>query len=164
MLFRLGKKWDAEKPFSAMGPEPLNDDFTGRVLAEKIARKKGPIKTVLLDQSVVAGVGNIYACEALYHAGIDPLKKANEVLAEKTVKLVSAVQHVLNLAIEAGGSTLRDHRKTNGSKGYFQHNFSVYDREGKACPGCDCNIAKTGGIRRIVQAGRSTFYCPRKQK
>jgi formamidopyrimidine-DNA glycosylase len=164
MLFRLGKKWNAEKPFSAMGPEPLNDEFTGAALAEKIAHKKAPIKTVLLDQNVVAGVGNIYACEALYFAGIDPAKKASAVSGEKTVKLVRGIQHVLNLAIEAGGSTLRDHRKPDGEMGYFQHKFSVYDREGKACPDCDCNIAKTGGIRRITQAGRSTFYCPRKQK
>jgi formamidopyrimidine-DNA glycosylase len=77
---------------------------------------------------------------------------------------VRAIRHVLGIAIEAGGSTLRDHRKTDGSMGYFQHNFSVYDREGKACPGCNCDIARTGGIRRITQAGRSTFYCPWKQK
>jgi len=164
MLFRVGKKWDSEKPFSAMGPEPLGNSFNGPVLEKKLLKKNAPIKTVLLDQNVVAGVGNIYACEALFLAGIHPTKKSSAVRGKKIEALVRAIQKVLNLAIEAGGSTLRDHRKTDGSEGYFQHNFSVYDREGRTCPGCTCDLAKTGGIRRITQAGRSTFYCPRKQK
>jgi formamidopyrimidine-DNA glycosylase len=164
MVFGIGKTWDAEKPFSKMGPEPLGNEFNDSQFAEKLKKKNAPIKTVLLDQNVVAGVGNIYACEALFHAGIDPLKKASAIRVDKISKLVTAVRHVLNLAIKAGGSTLRDHRQTDGSAGYFQHQFSVYDQEGNACPGCTCNPAKTGGIQRITQAGRSTFFCPRKQK
>lgn len=163
MVFKIGREWSSEKPFSEMGPEPFEKEFP-EMLISKIKNKNAPIKTALLDQKVVAGVGNIYACEALYHAGISPMKKSGAVRGGQPARLVRAVRHVLNLAIEAGGSTLRDHRKTDGSEGYFQHSFSVYDREGKACPGCDCNIARTGGIRRITQAGRSTFYCPRKQK
>ena len=164
MVFRTGKRWAAEKPFSNMGPEPLGQEFRGDIFSARLKQKKVPIKNVLLDQSIVAGVGNIYACEALYHAGINPVKKAAAVRGAQTAKLVKAIRHVLTLAIEAGGSTLRDHRRTDGQMGYFQHSFSVYDREGKACPACECDIARTGGIRRIVQAGRSTFYCPGKQK
>lgn len=163
-VFLAGKNWDAEKPFLSMGPEPLEKKFLLEDFSARLKNKNAPIKNVLLDQNVVAGVGNIYACEALFHAGISPLKKAGAVSGAQTEKLVRAIQSVLSKAIKAGGSTLRDHRKTNGEMGYFQHSFSVYDREGKACLGCDCNIAKTGGIRRVVQAGRSTFYCPRKQK
>jgi formamidopyrimidine-DNA glycosylase len=163
-LFKIGPHWDSEKPFAAMGPEPLGKKFLKSGFGVKLKNKKAPIKTVLLDQTIVAGVGNIYACEALFDAGISPLKKAGAISDTQIEKLVGAVQRVLEKAIKAGGSTLRDHRKTNGEMGYFQHHFSVYDREGKACPGCACDIAKTGGIRRITQAGRSTFYCPRKQK
>ncbi len=163
-LFKIGLHWDSEKPFAKMGPEPLGEKFLKTGFGVKLKNKRAPIKTALLDQNVVAGVGNIYACEALYDAGISPLKKAGAVTGIQTEKLVHAVQQVLERAIEAGGSTLRDHRKTNGEMGYFQHSFSVYDREGKACPACDCEIARTGGIRRVVQGGRSTFYCPRKQK
>ncbi|MBP7722667.1 MAG: bifunctional DNA-formamidopyrimidine glycosylase/DNA-(apurinic or apyrimidinic site) lyase [Alphaproteobacteria bacterium] len=163
-LFKIGPHWDSEKPFAKMGPEPLDENFLKTGFGVKLKNKKAPIKTALLDQNIVAGVGNIYACEALFEAGISPLKKAGAVSSAQIEKLVRAIQSVLNKAIKAGGSTLRDHRKTNGEMGYFQHHFSVYDREGKACPGCGCNIAKTGGIRRIAQAGRSTFYCPRKQK
>ena len=163
-LARIGKNWRQEKSFSSMGPEPLSEEFTGASMRKKFANKNAPVKTVLLDQSVVAGIGNIYACEALFHAGIDPAKKAGEISAPKIEKLVQAIRSVLLRAIEAGGSTLRDHRRTDGSEGYFQHDFSVYDREGKPCPDCRCDIATTGGIHRIAQAGRSTFYCPGKQK
>ncbi len=164
MVFPIDKKWEEEKPFSRMGPEPLEKDFSGTKFALRLKGKTTPIKTTLLDQSVVAGVGNIYVCEALYHAGISPLKKAKMIHGTRAGKLASAVRHVLEMAIEAGGSTLRDHRQTDGSEGYFQYSFSVYDREGQACPSCVCDPAITGGIRRIVQGGRSTFYCPRKQK
>jgi formamidopyrimidine-DNA glycosylase len=163
-LFKIGPHWDSEKPFAKMGPEPLGKNFLKNGFGVRLKNKNAPIKTALLDQNVVAGVGNIYACEALYDAGISPLKKTGAINPSQTEKLVRAVQQVLEKAIKAGGSTLRDHRKTNGEMGYFQHHFSVYDREGKACPDCTCNIAKTGGIQRITQAGRSTFYCPRKQK
>ena len=163
-LSRIGKNWQQEKPFAAMGPETLEEEFSGTELRKKFLNKNAPVKTVLLDQTVVAGVGNIYACEALFHAGINPAKKAGALGGPKIEKLADAIRNVLLRAIEAGGSTLRDHRKTDGSEGYFQHDFSVYDRQGKACPGCRCDIAETGGIRRITQAGRSTFYCPVKQK
>jgi formamidopyrimidine-DNA glycosylase len=163
-LVRISENWAMEKPFSLMGPEPLDVEFGADTLRKKFQGKKTPVKNILLDQGVVAGIGNIYACEALFHARINPAKKAGEIGGKKLTDLVRAIRHVLGIAIEAGGSTLRDHRKTDGSMGYFQHNFSVYDREGKACPGCNCDIARTGGIRRITQAGRSTFYCPWKQK
>lgn len=163
-LLRIGQNWRQEKPFAAMGPEPFEEEFTSAELRKKFLNKNAPVKTVLLDQTVVAGVGNIYACEALFLAGIGPAKKAGELSDPQTEKLVVAIRSVLLRAIDAGGSTLRDHRKTDGSEGYFQHDFSVYDREGKACLECCCDIAETGGIRRIIQAGRSTFYCPVKQK
>lgn len=164
MIFTVGKKWESETPFSRMGPEPLEKEFSGPQFVTRLKDKNSPIKTALLDQNVVAGVGNIYACEALYHAGIDPLKPAKKIPASAVAKLAKSVRHVLEIAIEAGGSTLRDHRQADGQMGYFQHHFSVYDREGKACPSCKCDPAETGGILRITQGGRSTFYCPRKQK
>jgi formamidopyrimidine-DNA glycosylase len=158
-----GETWVHELPFSCMGPEPLEAGFTGVVLRQKLAGKKGPIKTALLDQKVVAGVGNIYACEALFQAGISPDRAAGQLNGAEADALVLAVRDVLQRAIAAGGSSLKDYRTTDGSLGYFQHGFSVYDREGKSCPGCECDIIKTGGINRSIQAGRSTYFCPRKQ-
>ena len=150
--------------FYHLGPEPLGNDFSGPVLVERLKGKKTGIKQALLDQRVVVGVGNIYACEALYLAGINPTKRAELIKGEKAEKLVRAIRDVLKRAIKAGGSTLKDYRHTNGDLGYFQHNFIVYDREGQACKNCDCDILKTGGIKRITQSGRSTFYCPQKQR
>ncbi len=143
-----------------IGPEPLDEAFTAKVLAARIAGKSSAIKVVLLDQTVVAGVGNIYASEALYRAGIAPTRAANSLTPREIAKLVPSVKDVLTEAIAAGGSSLRDHRRPDGELGYFQHGFKVYDREGEPCPGCDCRE----GIRRIVQGGRSTFYCARKQR
>jgi formamidopyrimidine-DNA glycosylase len=152
------------KLFQGLGPEPLGNDFNGPVLAASLAGKATPIKAALLDQKVVAGLGNIYVAESLFWAGLSPKRLARTVQGERAERLAQAVRRVLNEAIEAGGSTLRDYVQASGELGYFQHRFAVYDRAKQACPGCDCTLARTGGIRRIVQAGRSTFYCPRRQR
>lgn len=155
----------AEHPlFAGLGPEPLGNEFDATTLAERLAGKNTPIKAALLDQRVVAGLGNIYVCESLFHAGLSPLRLARTIKGVKAERLVRSIRDVLNAAIAAGGSSLRDFVHHDGELGYFQHRFVVYDREGTACPGCTCDIARTGGIDRIVQSGRSTFYCPRKQR
>ena len=142
--------------FKDMGPEPLGPDFTLAALAEALRGRSQAIKTLLLDQRVVAGLGNIYVCEALHRAHISPLKPGGKVQRPKLAALVEAVRAVLEDAIEAGGSTLRDFQAADGSLGYFQHSFKVYGREDEPClnPGC------RGTIKRKVQGGRSTFYCP----
>lgn len=150
--------------FAHLGPEPLSNGFNGPALLARLKGKTIAIKVALMDQQVVVGVGNIYASEALFLSGINPKKAAGRLTAERAEALVAAVRQVLEKAIKAGGSTLRDHRQINGELGYFQHHFTVYDREGLACPGCTCDILKTKGIKRIVQGGRSSFYCPRRQK
>jgi formamidopyrimidine-DNA glycosylase len=149
---------------AGLGPEPLEDAFDARVLSEALAGKITPIKAALLDQKVVAGLGNIYVCEALFRAGISPKRTAATVAGRRAERLVPAIKSVLLEAVHAGGSTLRDYVQTSGELGYFQHRFAVYDREGRPCPGCVCDAARTGGIRRIVQSGRSTFYCPTRQR
>jgi len=126
--------------------------------------RKGPVKVALMDQTLVVGVGNIYASEALFDSGIDPTCSAQKLPRPKIKLLTKSIQKVLKSAIKAGGSTLKDYRKTNGDLGYFQHRFAVYDRAGKECKNCTCDIKKTGGVQKMVQAGRSTFYCPRKQR
>ncbi len=164
MLFLVDEKtWEQEASFKAMGAEPLGNKFNGEILAAKLKGKKMPVKAALLDQRIVAGVGNIYACEALFESGISPQRISATLTAAECENLVAAIRNVLNKAIKEGGSSLRDYRNTKGDLGYFQHHFSVYDREGKACAGCVCDPLKTGGVARIVQAGRSTFHCPRKQ-
>lgn len=145
---------------AGLGPEPLGNAFGGPVLAERLAGRSGPIKTALMDQSVVAGLGNIYVCESLFRAGLSPRRKAGTVGPVRARRLADAIRRVLGEAIEAGGSTLRDHRQPSGELGYFQHAFAVYGREGEPCPRCTC----AGAIRRIVQSGRSTFYCPLRQR
>lgn len=147
-----------------LGPEPLDQAFTPKVLAAALAGKGTPIKAALLDQRVVAGLGNIYVSESLFRAAISPLRTAASLTPREVARLVPAIRQVLLDAIAAGGSSLRDHRQTSGELGYFQHSFAVYDREGQACPGCTCDPAACGGIRRIVQAGRSTFYCAKRQR
>jgi formamidopyrimidine-DNA glycosylase len=147
-----------------LGLEPLGDEFCGSVLAPLLRGRRAPIKAVLLDQSVVAGLGNIYACEALFRAGISPKRTAATVQGGRADKLARAIKEIMADAIAAGGSSLRDHRQTSGELGYFQTAFAVYDREGRACPGCTCDPVATGGVRRISQSGRSTFYCARKQR
>ena len=146
--------------FAALGPEPLGNRFSGAHLAEAFAGKKQSIKVSLLDQRIVAGLGNIYVCEALYRARISPLVAAGKVSKPRLETLAAVVRDVLNDAIAAGGSTLRDFANAEGGQGYFQHRFDVYGREGKPCPGEGC----AGVVRRVVQGGRSTFWCPSCQK
>jgi formamidopyrimidine-DNA glycosylase len=141
----------------------LSIDFDATRLAAAIKGRRTSIKAALLDQRIVAGLGNIYVCEALFQSRISPKRLAGRIQGERAVSLVTAIKAVLERAIAAGGSSLRDHRQPSGELGYFQHSFCVYDREGHPCPGCTCDVATTGGIRRIVQGGRSTFYCPRQQ-
>jgi formamidopyrimidine-DNA glycosylase len=142
--------------FAGLGPEPLSEAFDADLLKAAFKdRRQGP-KTLLLDQRIVAGLGNIYVCEALHRARISPFKAAGRIPRAKLPPLVSAIKAVLAEAIAAGGSTLRDYAQADGALGYFQHRFRVYDREGRPCPNEGC----AGVIRRKVQAGRSTFYCP----
>jgi formamidopyrimidine-DNA glycosylase len=162
LLLRAGEM-DTHPAFKAIGPEPLGNGFSGPVLAAALKGKKTSIKAALLDQHVVAGVGNIYACEALFYAGINPLRPALSIKGKEAEKLAAAIKKVLLSAIAAGGSSLRDYRQTNGDTGYFQQELAVYGRAGQACRGCTCDTGKTGGVARISQAGRSTFYCPRRQ-
>ncbi len=151
------------KLFAHLGPEPLEKTFTAPYLADKIKSKKVSIKLAIMDQKVVVGVGNIYASEALFAAGIDPKRAAATLKPAEIKKLVADIKAILRKAIKAGGSSLRDYVQTDGELGYFQHHFAVYDREGQKCRHCTCTIKKTGGIRRLTQGGRSTFYCPVKQ-
>jgi len=145
--------------FAKMGPEPLGNEFSGPGLSERLKGKKAPIKAALLDQHIVAGLGNIYVCEALWRARISPRRLAASVAGARADRLVPAIKDILNEAIASGGSTLRDYARTDGELGYFQHRFDVYDREGKSCRAC-----KTGEIRRLVQSGRSTYFCPQCQR
>lgn len=146
-----------------LGPEPLGNAFSGPVLAAALAGRHSPIKAALLDQKNVAGLGNIYVCEALFRAGISPRRSAHTVQGARAERLVAAIRTVLDEAIAAGGSSLRDFRHADGELGYFQKHFSVYGREGEPCP-----AAMPGEpaciVRRIVQSGRSTFYCSRHQR
>lgn len=157
---------DQEPLLRALGPEPLGNAFDAAMLAQACRGKQTSLKAALLDQKIVAGLGNIYVCEALSRALVSPRRMASTIASrsgtpnERAERLVSAIRAVLNDAIAAGGSSLRDHRRTDGSLGDFQHNFRVYDREGKRCPTRGC----PGTIKRIVQTGRSTFYCPVCQK
>ncbi len=154
----------AHKLLRNLGPEPLGNAFNGAALGAALKGRRTPIKAALLDQRVVAGLGNIYACEALFHAGLSPRRQAYTVQGGRAQRLAWAVRDVLQRAIEAGGSSLRDYVQVDGELGYFQHHWAVYGREAEPCPGCTCERARTGGIRRIAQAGRSTFYCPTRQR
>jgi formamidopyrimidine-DNA glycosylase len=157
---------DDEPLLRDLGPEPLGNEFDAKMLARSCANKKTSLKAALLDQRVVAGLGNIYVCEALYRAHLSPRRLA-ATLATKSGeptdharRLVEAIHAVLNQAIKAGGSSLRDHRQTTGELGYFQHSFQVYDREGERCQSAGCS----GMVRRFTQNGRSTFWCSKCQK
>ena len=145
---------------SVLGPEPLEPGFGGAYLAAKLAGKLTPIKTALLDQRIVAGLGNIYVCEALYRAALAPRRLACSIGRRRGDRLAAAIKSVLTEAIAAGGSSLRDYVQADGELGYFQHHWAVYGREGRPCPVCDC----AEGVRRIVQSGRSTFYCAKRQR
>jgi len=147
---------ESHKLFKDLGIEPLSRQFNASYLRGVLKGKKTPIKSALLDQRVIAGLGNIYACEALWRSRISPKRKAARLKAASIDVLARAIKEVLKEAVGAGGSSLRDHRKTNGELGYFQKTFAVYDREGQPCMRRGC----AGTIKRIVQSGRSTFYCP----
>jgi formamidopyrimidine-DNA glycosylase len=157
-------KLEHEPLLRNLGPEPLGNEFDAAMLAKACAGKKTSLKAALSDQRMVAGLGNIYVCEALFRARLSPKRRASTIADRggkpnaRAVALVEAIKAVLNDAIKAGGSSLRDHRRADGTLGDFQHNFQVYDRAGEPCPHCK------GKIKRIVQAGRSTFYCPSCQK
>jgi formamidopyrimidine-DNA glycosylase len=151
---------EMDRLFKDIGIEPLSGAFNIRYLARALKGKKTPIKSALLDQRVIAGLGNIYVCEALFLAGISPKRWAGAVREDDARRLTAAIKRVLKEAIRAGGSTLRDHAQATGDPGNFQHQFRVYGREGQPCLGQKCR----GTVKRIVQAGRSTFYCPACQK
>ncbi|WP_283176502.1 bifunctional DNA-formamidopyrimidine glycosylase/DNA-(apurinic or apyrimidinic site) lyase [Gemmobacter sp. 24YEA27] len=147
---------EAHPLLAVIGPEPLGNAFDGDYLAARLAGRKTPVKSALLDQRIVAGLGNIYVCEVLFRAGIAPDRLAGDLTGNEAQGLVPLIREVLSEAIDAGGSSLKDYRQADGELGYFQHSFRVYGREGDACttPGCK------GSIARIVQAGRSSFFCP----
>jgi formamidopyrimidine-DNA glycosylase len=153
----------AHKLLAGLGPEPLGPDFTQASLSRALAGKRTPIKAALLDQGVVAGLGNIYVCEALHRAGISPRRLAASCTGARAARLVAAIRETLGDAIAAGGSSLRDYVQPSGELGYFQHAWRVYGRAGKPCAQCPGGTA-CAGISRIVQSGRSTFFCPRIQR
>ena len=162
MLLTPRNQLDQHKMIRDLGVEPIGNELDGDHLAQKFAGKSAPLKAALLDQNIIAGLGNIYVCEALWRTGLSPKRKARTLVLKsgkptaRALSLVENIKDVINEAIAAGGSSLRDHTQTDGSLGYFQHSFAVYDQEGNACRKPDCK----GTINRIVQSGRSTFYCP----
>jgi formamidopyrimidine-DNA glycosylase len=151
---------DAHRLLAGIGPEPLGNAFDEPYLVARLKGRNTPIKAALLDQKLVAGLGNIYVCEVLHRTGISPVRKAGRIGPARAASLVPAIRAVLREAIEAGGSSLRDYRQADGELGYFQHAFRVYDRAGAPCPRPGCG----GTVRRIVQSGRSSFYCAACQK
>jgi formamidopyrimidine-DNA glycosylase len=154
---------ERHKLLAGLGPEPLDGAFTPAVLSAALAGKRTPIKAALLDQKVVAGLGNIYVCEALYRARLSPLRSAHTIPGVRAERLVPAIKDTLREAIDAGGSSLRDYVQPDGELGYFQHAWKVYSREAEPCDRCPGRPA-CPGIRRITQSARSTFYCPRTQR
>ncbi len=154
---------DQHKLLRDLGPEPLDDAFTPAVLGAALGRKHTPIKAALLDQKVVAGLGNIYVAEALYRACISPRRLAYTVAGARALRLVPAIKAVLAESIGAGGSSLRDYVRADGEIGVFQESFAVYGRQGEPCPTCP-GAPGCGGVQQIVQSGRSTFFCPRRQR
>ncbi len=157
-LFIAGEEPHTHPLLAELGPEPLSEDFTAVDLAGKSAGRTAPVKAVIMDSHVVVGVGNIYACEALFMAGISPMKAAGKVTRPRLVKLVAAVKEVLLASIEMGGTTLRDFLNEKGEPGYFYQTLRVYDREGEPCRVCGTLV------KRVVMSNRSTFYCPKCQK
>lgn len=143
-----------------IGPEPLGNQFDAAYLVDRLKTKNSPIKSVLLDQRIVAGLGNIYVCEVLFRAGIHPAREAAKLSKARIESLVPIIRDVLSEAIDAGGSSLKDYRQADGELGYFQHTFRVYDQEGNPCSAVGCGST----IKRIAQSGRSSFYCPTCQR
>ena len=166
MALASGDALESHPLMRGLGIEPTGNQLNAAALAHRFAGKTAPLKAALLDQRIVAGLGNIYVCEALWRARLSPRRRAGTLVdargapVARLESLVLAIRQVIAAAIEAGGSSLRDHRRTDGTLGYFQHRFEAYDREGEGCRHKDC----TGVIRRIVQSGRSTFYCPACQR
>ena len=166
MLLLAAGESERHPLLAALGGEPLDPAMDARKLAKVFQDRAAPLKSALLDQKNIAGLGNIYVCEALHRARLSPLRSAGSLVdasgrpLKDLARLATAIKRVLSEAIEAGGSSLRDHRRADGSLGYFQHDFRVYDRAGDACPTPNCD----GRISRVIQAGRSTFYCPVCQK
>lgn len=166
MLLVPRAELEAHPMFRALGPEPVGNALDADYLAAKLAGRVMPLKAALLDQRIIAGLGNIYVCEALHRAGLSPMREAGTLAGRsgrpdaRAGRLVEAIRAVIGEAVEAGGSSLRDHMRTDGSLGYFQHSFRVYDREGEPCPTPGCR----GTVTRVVQSGRSTFWCPRCQR
>ena len=152
--------FDEHRLIKVLGPEPLGNEFDEDHLVAQFRNRSSPAKSVLLDQRIVAGLGNIYVCEALFRAGISPRRKVNQIAEPRVRALVPVIREVLRDAIKAGGSSLQDYRQTDGELGYFQHSFRVYGREGAACVADNCQDI----VRRIVQSGRSSFYCPSCQR
>ena len=154
---------DRHKLLAELGPEPMEREFTPTLLSAALEGKRTPIKAALLDQKIVAGLGNIYVCEALFRASLSPLRSAHTVPGARAARLVPAIRETLREAIAAGGSSLRDYVQPDGELGYFQHAWKVYGREGEPCERCPGKPA-CGGVRRVTQSGRSTFYCSRTQR
>ncbi len=152
-------KVEAHDLLKNLGPEPLGNSFDEAYLTAALKKRKAPMKSALMDQKLVAGLGNIYVCEALWRARISPLKRANSLSAKRAAGLARVIRAVLQEAVESGGSSLKDYRQTDGELGYFQHSFAVYGREDQPCRTPECK----GKISRITQSGRSTFYCRRCQ-
>jgi formamidopyrimidine-DNA glycosylase len=151
---------EAHRFLAGLGPEPLSNAFDEAYLVARFKGRNTPVKSALLDQRIVAGLGNIYVCEALWRTGISPLRKAGGLSRARVASLVPAIRDVLSEAIAAGGSSLRDYRQADGELGYFQHSFAAYGREGAPCRKPDCN----GIIARVLQSGRSSFHCPKCQR
>lgn len=149
------KELPTHKLLAGLGPEPLGNEFDEAYLSKVLKSRNSPIKSALLDQKLVAGLGNIYVCEVLWRAHISPIRKASTLSAKRTASLVPVIREVLQDAIDSGGSSLKDYRQADGDLGYFQHKFAVYGREGEPCRTPDCK----GKINRVSQSGRSTFYC-----
>ena len=152
---------ESSKFFRNIGQEPLSDDLTPELLCSKLKHKKIAIKLALLDQKIISGIGNIYACEALFRAGISPKRKSNSISYKRASKLVNSIKLVLTEAIKAGGSSIKDFLHPDGELGYFATKWRVYGREGEPCL---CNHQKNVLIKRIIQSGRSTFFCPACQR
>ncbi len=153
-------KAETHELLASLGPEPLGNTFNEAYLVDALKGRRTPIKSALLDQRIIAGLGNIYVCEVLFRTGISPLRKTDQIADKRVAALVPVIRDVLSEAIAAGGSSLKDYRQTDGELGYFQHRFQVYDREGEPCQTPDCK----GIISRVTQSGRSSFYCPQCQR
>jgi len=163
LTFTTDQELPGHKLLRDLGPDPLDRGFTPEVLSQSLRGRSANIKSALLDQKLIAGLGNIYVCESLHRAGISPRRRSFSVPGLRAKRLVPAIKKILREAIAAGGSTLRNHVQPSGELGYFQNQFSVYDREGEQCLRDSC-LAKGVRIKRIVQSGRSTFYCSECQR